>query len=169
MAVPTVRKPRLAMVIVWIVLTVSFVLIEMHHLAFFAMFVAVGSAAAAAVALAAPGAVGMQVVVALVVSVLGLVAMRPWVSHAFALRRHGTVIYGVHGGLVGSTAVALDEVSTSTTGHVRLVGETWLAVAADGSTIDPGASVIVTAVSGTTLAVVAVDALSLPAPLEGNP
>jgi len=38
-------------------------------------------------------------------------------------------------------------------GHVRIFGETWLAVTADGSQIPPSTAVIVTNVQGTTLTV----------------
>jgi membrane protein implicated in regulation of membrane protease activity len=160
------------MVIVWALLAIALIFVEMHHLAFFAMFGAVGAAAAAAFALAFPHAIAGQIGVGVASTAVGLVGMRPLVSRAFALRRHGTVVHGVHGGIVGSTAVAIDEVTAAaggpTVGHVRLVGETWLAVAADGSTIAPGRPVTIVSVSGTTLSVVAIDSVSPSLPWEGT-
>jgi membrane protein implicated in regulation of membrane protease activity len=160
------------MVIVWALVAIALIFVEMHHLAFFAMFGAIGAAAAAAFAFAFPNAIAGQIGVGAASTAIGLIGMRPVVSRAFALRRHGTVVHGVHGGIVGSTAVTIDEVTATAggpnTGHVRLVGETWLAVAADGSTITPGRSVTVVSVSGTTLSVVALDHVSPSFPWEGT-
>ena len=49
--------------------------------------------------------------------------------------------------------MTVDEVKVDASGHVRLLGETWLAVTADGSLIPPSTAVIVTNVVGTTLTV----------------
>jgi membrane protein implicated in regulation of membrane protease activity len=139
--------------LVWIVLCVVLVGVELHHLAFFAMFGAVGAAAAAGVAVAAPSAVVPQVVVAVGVATAGVVLVRPHMSHAFHRRGPGTAIRGVHGGLIGARGLTIDEVRVDASGHVRLLGETWLAVTADGSLIPPSTAVIVTNVVGTTLTV----------------
>jgi membrane protein implicated in regulation of membrane protease activity len=139
--------------LVWIVLCVVLIGVELHHLAFFAMFGAVGSAAAAGVALAAPSHVVLQACVAVGVSAAGVAFVRPLMSDAFARRGPGTAIGGVHGGLVGARGLTVDEVRVDPSGHVRLLGETWLAVTADGSSIPPSTAVIVTGVTGTTLTV----------------
>lgn len=141
------------MALVWIVLCVLLIGVELHHMAFFAMFGAAGSAAAAAVALAAPTAVIPQVAVAVAVSTAGVVLVRPQVSQAFHKRGPGTEIRGVHGGLIGARGMTIDEVRLDPSGHVRLLGETWLAVTADGSLLPPSTAVIVTNVVGTTLTV----------------
>lgn len=139
--------------LVWIVMCVVLVGVELHHLAFFAMFGAAGAAAAAAVAVAAPSAVVPQVLVAVGVSTAGVVLVRPHMSQAFHRRGPGTAIRGVHGGLIGARGLTVDEVRVDGSGHVRLLGETWLAVTADGSLIPPSTAVIVTNVVGTTLTV----------------
>ena len=150
------------MALVWIVLCVVLIGVELHHLAFFAMFGAAGSAAAAAVAVAAPSHVLVQTCVAVGVSAVGVAFVRPQVSEAFARRGPGTAIRGVvqggelgelHGGLIGARGMTVDEVKLDASGHVRLLGETWLAVTADGSLIPPSTAVIVTNVVGTTLTV----------------
>lgn len=147
------------MVLVWLVVGVLLLLLEMHHLAFYALFGAIGSFGAAIVALVAPAAIPAQVGVAAGLSVAGVVAVRPFVSKALDARRTGHVIRGVHGGIVGLEAVTLDEVGdTHRGGHVRLTGERWLAVSGAGTPIPPGATVVVTAVHGTTLVVWRVDA-----------
>jgi hypothetical protein len=67
---------------------------------------------------------------------------------------------GVHGGLVGQTAVTLDRVGDEhAVGHVRLAGERWLAISGEGRPIDAGREVTVSAVMGTTLVVWPADGL----------
>jgi membrane protein implicated in regulation of membrane protease activity len=141
------------MAIVWIVIGVLLLAIELHHLAFFAMFGAVGAAAAAVVAFVAPSLVPLQIAVAVAVAAVGLVVVRPYMSRAFAHRGPGVSIRGVHGGLIAARGVTLDEVGHDSVGHVRLMGENWLAIAGFGSPIPPDTPVIVTNVVGTTLTV----------------
>src|SRR6185312_3980419 len=101
--------------VAWIVLAALLIVVELHHLAFFAMFGAIGAIA---------GAVVAEVVTAVLVSAAGLVVVRPFVSRAFARRGDGVVVHGVHGGLVGARGTTLDEVPFLERGHVRLLGET---------------------------------------------
>jgi membrane protein implicated in regulation of membrane protease activity len=150
------------MVLAWLIIGALLLLFEMHHVAFFAMFGAIGSFAAAVVAALAPEAVPLQVGVGLGVTAVGLVAGRPFVSRAFDMRHHGYSVKGVHGGLVGHEAVTLDEVGdVHRIGHVRLTGERWLAVCGSGEALPAGTAVVVTAVQGTTLVVLPVDALGV--------
>ncbi len=152
------------MVLVWLVLCVALVLFELHHMAFYALFVALGAFAAGAVALVAPESYGLQALVAAAVSVGGVVLVRPYVSTAFHRHRGGHVAIGVHGGLVGQQAITLDEVGDAhQIGHVKLAGERWLAFT-DGPKIEAGRSVVVTALRGTTLEVWPVDMRSIEAP-----
>jgi membrane protein implicated in regulation of membrane protease activity len=155
------------MVIAWVVLGVGLLLFEMHHMAFYALFGAIGALAAALVAVFLPDAILLQGLVAVVLTVLGVVVARPYVSRTFHQHRGGHVTRGVHGGLVGQEAVTLDEVGDEhSIGHVRLAGERWLAIS--GSTSIPaGTPVFVTALRGTTLIVWPVDAIDpSTAPLE---
>ncbi len=139
----------------WIVLAVIFVAAELHSIAFFAIFGAAGSAAAAIVALVAEDAYALQIAVAIAVAVLGVLLVRPYVSKVFESHGPGDRIGGVHGGLISARGVTLDVVGSDVapTGHVRILGETWLAVTAIGTPIPPQTPVIVTAVTGTTLTV----------------
>jgi inner membrane protein len=146
------------MAVAWLVLAVVLVAVELHHFAFYAMFGALGALAAAGVALVAPSAVALQVVVAIVVAAIGIRAVRPFVSRAVH-RRHdgGHVARGVHGTLVGEVVVTLDVVRdpgrSGEAGHVRLAGERWLAISGNGAEIPSGTRVLVTGVRGTTLVV----------------
>jgi membrane protein implicated in regulation of membrane protease activity len=140
---------------IWVILGVGLLLFEMHHLAFFALFGALGCFAAAGVALFADGAIGLQAGVASVVAVGGAVGVRPLVSSAYERRHHVTVVApGVHGGIVGQQAITVDVVGDQPdVGHVRLFGERWLAVSGSGESLPEGTAVTITAVHGTTLVV----------------
>jgi membrane protein implicated in regulation of membrane protease activity len=147
-------------VIAWLVVGAVLLLFELHHYAFYALFVAIGSFAAAVVALAAPSAIGLQAGVAGGLAVGGIVVVRPFVSKAFHHRQGGRVAHGVHGGLIGEEVVTLDDVGdTHHVGHVRLSGERWLAVSGTGTSIAAGTTVVVTSIRGTTLVVLPVDGM----------
>jgi membrane protein implicated in regulation of membrane protease activity len=148
--------------VAWLVLGVVLLVVELHHLAFFALFAAVGAFGGAAVAAVAPGAVPLQAGVAVGLTAAGLVAVRPYASRAFDHSRRPHQIRGTHGGLVGGEAITLDEVGDAHgAGHVRLYGERWLAVSGAERSIPAGVTVVVTAVRGTTLVVWPVDTLVL--------
>lgn len=157
------------MVVVWVVLGIALLGFELHHLAFFAVFGAIGSFAAALVAAIAPDAYVAQVVAAVVVAVLGTILVRPYVSRALERRSgDGHVARGVHGGLVGQEVLTLDEVGDPLhPGHVRLAGESWLAISGSGSPIPAKTGVVVTSVQGTTLVVWPAGALGLELPIDG--
>ncbi|MEY2451697.1 MAG: NfeD-like C-terminal, partner-binding [Acidimicrobiaceae bacterium] len=152
------------MVFAWMLLFVVLILLELHHLAFYALFVAIGAFAAGLVAIVAPNAYVLQALVATAVSIAGVILIRPYVSNVFHRHRGGHVAIGVHGGLVGQQAVTLDEVGDQhQIGHVRLAGERWLAFT-EGPKIEAGCSVFVSAVRGTTLEVWPIDLKSIEAP-----
>lgn len=145
-------------VIVWMVVGVLLVAFEMHHMALYALFAAAGAFAAAVVAALVPGAVPLQVLAFGLVTVLGIVAVRPKMSESLHRRQHGKLGRGVHGTLVGEEVVTLDVVGDAhSVGHVRLAGERWLAVSGSGTDIPKGAKVLVTEVQGTTLTVWPID------------
>jgi membrane protein implicated in regulation of membrane protease activity len=140
--------------LVWIALGVVLIAVELHNVAFYALFAAVGCFAGAAVASVFPDAVAVQVATAVVVAVAGMLVARRRVSAAFAHHYEVERARGVHGGLVGQEVLTLDLVGgEDQVGHVRLAGERWRAVAGDDAPIPPGTRVLVTAVQGTTLIV----------------
>jgi membrane protein implicated in regulation of membrane protease activity len=138
----------------WVAVCVVLVAIELNHFAFYAVFAAAGAACAALVAVFAPSAVVTQVLVAAVVAIVGVQFGRPYVSRVLEIRGPHFKVRGVHGGLIGAHAVTLDTITANGGGHIRLLGETWLAVAGGHHTIAPDTPVVVTAVVGTTLTVV---------------
>ena len=96
------------MTIAWIAVGVVLIAVELHHMAFYALFAALGCFAAAAVSSVAPGAVAAQVATAVVVAAAGIVLIRGRVSAAFAHRHEGEHVPGVHGGLIGQEVLTLD-------------------------------------------------------------
>jgi membrane protein implicated in regulation of membrane protease activity len=157
------------MVVAWVALGVGLLLFEMHHMAFYALFGAIGALAAAVVAAFLPDAILLQGLVAVVLTVVGVVVARPHMGRVFHRHRGGQVTRGVHGGLVGQEAVTLDEVGDEhSIGHVRLAGERWLAISG-GTNIPAGTPVLVTALRGTTLIVWPVDAIDRSTPLLEPP
>jgi membrane protein implicated in regulation of membrane protease activity len=157
-------------VIAWLVIGAALLFFELHHMAFYAFFAGIGAIGAAIVALFLPDLIALQAIVAVLLTVVGVVAARPWVSRVFHHQRAGGhVARGVHGGLVGQEAIALDDVGDlHSIGHVRLAGERWLATTG-GTRIPAGTSVIVTEVRGTTLVVWPVDELDAQPPAIGPP
>lgn len=141
------------MAIAWIVIAILLAAVELHHMAFFAIFGTAGAAAAAGVAFFAPHAIVVQILAAIAVATLGVILLRPFASRAFAHGGRGVFVGGVHGGLISARGMTLDEVGTDEPGHVRILGEKWLAVTADQSRIPPATPVIVTDVTRTTLTV----------------
>jgi len=157
------------MVVAWLPVAVVLVLFELHHLAFYALFGAVGALAALAVAIVSPTAIALQAGVAVGVSAVGVVGMRPMVSRAFESRRTGHVVRGVHGGFIGEHAITLDQVGDEHhPGHLRMAGERWLAVNGGPGAIPPGRTVVVTAVRGTTLTVLQLDEIETGEPPIGG-
>ena len=143
------------MAVLWLAAAAGLILFELHHQAFFALFGAVGAAAAAGVATAAPDAYAVQLVAAVAVAAVGIWLVRPYVSEVYERRHHAVhVAKGVHGGLIGHEAVTLDHVGgVNARGHVRFVGERWLAHAVGDAPIGVGERVLIVAVEGTTLLV----------------
>jgi membrane protein implicated in regulation of membrane protease activity len=155
--------------IAWIAVGVALIAVELHHMAFYALFAALGCFAAAAVSSVAPGALAAQVAIAVVVAAAGIVLVRGRLSAAVAHRYEGEHVPGVHGGLIGQEVLTLDLVGgPDAVGHVRLAGESWRAVSGSDTPIPAGTKVLVTAVRGTTLTVWPVDGYLLPYGPDGE-
>ena len=142
------------MVAIWIVGGLALLAVELHTVAFYAVFIALGCFAGGLLALFVPDAILVQAVLAAIVSIVGLVAIRPFASRTFLHGSGGVVSRGVHGGLVGQEALTLDTVGDEHhPGHVQLASERWLAVTDSGLPLGADTAVTVAAVRGTTLLV----------------
>jgi membrane protein implicated in regulation of membrane protease activity len=153
--------------IAWIAVGVVLIAVELHHLAFYALFVAVGCLAAAAVAVAFPDALAVQVLTAVAVSLAGVVLVRPHVARLVG-QSSGHRGKGVHGGFVGQEVLTLDTVGDADNiGHVELAGERWRAVSGSDHPLPAGTKVLITGVQGTTLIVWPADG-HIPVDLHGD-
>jgi membrane protein implicated in regulation of membrane protease activity len=134
--------------VVWGVVAAVLAVVELFHLGMTAGMVAVGALGGlVAAALGAP--VAVQVVVAAVVSLVMLGAVRPVARHHLEVRG----LPGPADALVGRTALVVQQVS-DTSGQVRLHGEVWTArPALPGTVLPVGSSVWVGAVVGATVTV----------------
>jgi membrane protein implicated in regulation of membrane protease activity len=140
---------------IWFVAALALLVLELASTTFFSIFLAVGAFVAGVLAFFVPDSpIWLQAVVAIVVAMIGVVAVRPSATRRLRRNGPGPETPGVHGGFVGQRVLALDDLGDELhPGHVRLAGETWLAFSADHRPIPTGAPVIVTAVHGTKLAV----------------
>ena len=112
----------------------------------------VGCFAAAVIALVAPDTIALQLLAAVVVSVAGILVVRPRVARSNGSGGHRG--QGIHGGFVGHEVVTLDVVGgPEEIGHVRLAGERWRAVSGNDERLPAGTRVVITGVEGTTLIV----------------
>jgi membrane protein implicated in regulation of membrane protease activity len=146
------------MVVAWMVAGLVLLAVEVHNVAFYALFVAIGCLAAALTAVFVPHAIAVQAAVAVAVSLAGIVVLRPRVRAGMAHGRGDHRARGVHGGFVGHEVVTLDVVGgVGRTGHVQLAGERWLAVSGPDVALPAGTRVVITGVEGTTLIVWPVD------------
>ena len=146
------------MVVAWMVAGLVLLAVELHNVAFYALFVAIGCLAAALTAVFVPDAVAVQVAVAVAVSMAGIAVLRPRVRAGMARGREHHRSRGVHGGFVGQEVVTLDVVGgVGRSGHVELAGERWLAVSGPDVALPAGTRVVITGVEGTTLIVWPVD------------
>jgi membrane protein implicated in regulation of membrane protease activity len=140
---------------IWIVAGLALLAVELHTIAFYSVFLAAGSLAAGLLVMLFPDApFWLQAAVAGIISLIGLVAIRPFASRTFLHGSGGVVSRGVHGGLVGQEALTLDTVGDEHhPGHVQLASERWLAVTDHAQSLSADTAVTVTAVRGTTLLV----------------
>jgi membrane protein implicated in regulation of membrane protease activity len=136
------------MAVAWVVFAIALGIAEVLSVAFYAAFLAVG-ALVAALAAAVGFDVIVQAIVFLVFSLLGIGVVRP-----FLVRTRLPRLTSGAPAMIGQSAVVVDPISgTHEPGHVRIAGERWLAVSADGAPIPQGATVYIAEIKGTTLVV----------------
>ena len=139
----------------WIALAVVFVVLEVHTQAFYAVFVALGSGAAAAAILT--GNLWLQILLFAVVTLGGWALVRPTLRNRFERTVPISKFRGIAGsadGLVGQPAITLDTVGDEHhPGHALFAGDRWLAVTDRAEPLPAQVPVVVVAVRGTTLLV----------------
>lgn len=144
------------MFVLWLAVAAAFVAVEVHTGAFYALFVAVGAAAAAITDLLG-GGLWVQGVLFALLTLGGWATVRPVLRHFFDRSMPLSQLRGIQSsvdGLVGQRAITVDTVGDEHhPGHALLAGDRWLAVT---ETLDPlpaQVPVVVIGVRGTTLLV----------------
>jgi membrane protein implicated in regulation of membrane protease activity len=88
--------------VVWFVAALALLVAELATTSFYAIFLAIGAFAAGVAAFVAPDLpLWVQVAIALVVAVAGVVIVRPILGRSLQRRGSGSIGPGVHGGFVG--------------------------------------------------------------------
>ncbi len=140
----------------WVALTVAFIVLEVHTQAFYALFVAVGAAAAAIAALVRAD-LWLQGVLFAALTVGGWALIRPTLRARFERSAPIPKVRGIQAsadGLVGQPAMTVDTVGDEHhPGHALFAGERWLAVTDATEPLPAQVPVVVVAVRGTTLLV----------------
>jgi inner membrane protein len=155
--------------VLWFGATLGLLVLELASTTFFSIFLAAGTAVAGLFAFFVPDSPWWaQATLAIVVAMAGVIVVRPFVSRRLHHGNEDPLTPGVHGGFVGQRALPLDEIGDELhPGHVRLAGETWLAVSGAHQPIPAGTPVEVIAVRGTTMVVRPVSAAA-PSPATGE-
>ena len=130
--------------IIWLGLTVVFLIAEACTVTVISLWFAAGSLAAMAMALLG-GAVWLQILVFLVVSAIALTALRPLVRKYLTPKLTATNIDSVIGS-VGIVTAAIDNIGAA--GQVKLNGMEWTARSTSGLPIAAGTRVRVDKIEG---------------------
>ena len=142
------------MLIFWVVAALAFAVGEMVTLGFFALFLS-GAAAGSAVAAALGANLLVQGLVFAVLAVGGVLVARPPLLRWVHYRRRGTgaTLSGAEE-MIGRTGLVTESIKgPHQGGHVKIMGERWPAITADGSPVKEGAEVRVVEIRNSTLVV----------------
>jgi membrane protein implicated in regulation of membrane protease activity len=134
--------------VLWLALSVGLAAAELLSLDLILLMLAVGALGGAVVA-AAHGAVVLQVLVALAISLGMLTFVRPNVVRRL---HRGPELTAGHAALVGKQAIVVETVDART-GRIKLRGQIWSARSVDESVIAPGSTVDVYEIDGATAVV----------------
>lgn len=130
--------------ILWLVLTVAFLIAEAATVTVISLWFAAGSLAAMAAALLGAG-VWLQALVFLAVSAAALTALRPLVRKFLTPKLTATNVDSVIGS-VGIVTADIDNIAAS--GQVKLNGMEWTARSSSGESVPRGTRVTVDRIEG---------------------
>lgn len=141
-------------VVLWLGVAVLLLLGELATLELVFLMLAVGAAVAAVCSFFVdPWQVQVLIAVAVAVALVALV--RPTIAHR--LHKGPELLVGPQR-LIGQHALTPVALSTTSPGQLKIDGELWAARPADGAApIEPGRTVVVTAIAGATAIVAPVD------------
>jgi len=130
--------------IVWLVLTVVFLIAEAATVTVISLWFAAGSLTAMAMALLG-GGIWLQTFVFLVVSAMALIALRPLVRKYLTPKLSATNIDSV----IGSAGIVTADIDNiAAVGQVKLNGMEWSARSSSGAVIPEGARIKVDRIEG---------------------
>lgn len=130
--------------IIWLGLTVAFLIAEASTVTVISLWFAAGSLVAMAMALLG-GAVWLQVLTFLLVSAIALTALRPLVRKYLTPKLTATNVDSIIGS-IGIVTANIDNISAS--GQVKLNGMEWSARSTSGESIEAGSKVRVDKIEG---------------------
>ncbi|MEO6796952.1 MAG: NfeD family protein [Candidatus Dormibacter sp.] len=135
----------------WVIVAIAFAVVEVLSLAFFAVFITIGAAAAALASLLGFNLL-VQVIVLGVVGVAGVAAARPFLVQRLHIGSR-RLLSGADS-MIGHQGVLSDPIlGPNSPGHLRVAGELWPAITEDASSIPTETPVVVTGLRGSTLIV----------------
>jgi membrane protein implicated in regulation of membrane protease activity len=144
----------------WVIVAIAFAVVEVMTVAFFAVFITIGALGAAVAALLHFNLL-VQAIVLGVIGVAGILIARPFLVDRLHIGRP-TLRSGADS-MVGQQAVLLEPIlGVGQPGHVKIAGELWPALTADGSPVPANTLIVVTALRSTTLIVRAAPSTSTP-------
>lgn len=147
----------------WFIIAAVFLIAELGHRAFYALFIGIGAVVAAALAIAGVGVV-VQIPAFAAAAVLGLVFLRPSIVKAMSSGQY-RLISGIQGHVGHEAIVAETTGGAANPGRISINGELWKAVSHDGKPIPAGTVVMILELQNTTFVVQDLPTLGL-APLE---
>lgn len=139
---------------VWVALIVLLLILEGMTAQIVSIWFVLGALAAFVVSLISPGSVALQVVLFLVLSVITLLAARPFVSRLL-LRKEAEPTNADR--VIGQTAIVTQEINNGEgVGLVNVAGQIWSARTVDQSVVPAGAVVQIMSIQGVKLMVLPV-------------
>ncbi len=137
------------MVYIWLAALVAFIVIEALTIQMLTVWFALGSLAAV-IATLCGASTGVQIAVFLAVSVVALVATRPFVKRFTGLKYSPTNADR----LIGEKAIVTADIDNlNETGAIKVKGSEWTARSANGDAIPKGQTVTVKEIEGVKLIV----------------
>jgi membrane protein implicated in regulation of membrane protease activity len=138
--------------LIWFLGAIALLVAEMFTAGFWLGCLAVGAAIAGVIALVpglGPVAQGLTFAISSVISMAGL---RPRLLHYFQLGPGSELRTGVDA-LLGKTGIVTERIGPGNAGRVKVDGEDWRGASSDATVIEPGTTVTIIQVDGTTLMV----------------
>lgn len=133
----------------WLLLAIVLIIVESLTFNLITIWFVIGATAAMLVAIILPGAVWLQVIVFIVVSILVLATIRDIAVKKF---NAGAVKTNVSS-LIGKKAIVTKLIEEFTVGEVKIDGNYWSAKSFTGEVIEPNAIVEIIEISGVKLIV----------------